>query len=499
MKTTNYLWVASVAAAVALAGCRTSHKPQYSSAMGGATVSEQPTTPTQTTAGQVSHNVRLTKTAPNTVGVGEEFSYELSATAQSEVSDVTIVDLVPTGATFISSEPAATADGNKLTWKFPALKRGETKTLHVTAKAETEGQLVHCATVLATPQVCLTTVVGHPQLALQKTGPPAARVGQQVTYDIVVQNIGNTVARGVVVTDTLPEELTTGGDQKELTFQVGDLAPGAKRNISVPLTASKRGKANNGAVAVASNAEKVSAEALVAINQPEVKLHLAAKERDTYINHAVPYELEVVNSGDMTLSGVVLSDTAAAGTHIATAEGATVDGTTATWNVGTLSPGEKKNFAMKIVSKTPGQFIDIANVTTAEGPRDSGQDSTTWRGVTGFTIEVGDDPDPIQIGETTKETIRITNQGAAMDVSELDVTVTVPEHLEVVPGTISEGGALEGNKITWPRISSLAPKASIIRTFIAKGIKSGDARTAVAVTTSTLKEPFQQFEITTVY
>jgi hypothetical protein len=38
-----------------------------------------------------------------------------------------------------------------------------------------------------------------------------------------------------------------------------------------------------------------------------------------------------------------------------------------------------------------------------------------------------------------------------------------------------------------------------MRTYVAKGVKAGDARTKIAVTTSMRKEPIEQFESTTVY
>jgi len=443
--------------------------------------------------------VNLTKKAPNAVGLGEQFTYELTASAQSEASDVTVVDVVPPGATYISSQPEAAQEGNKLTWKFPNMNRGESKTIIVTAKAETEGQLVHCATASAIPQVCISTLVGRPQLVLKKTGPEIAQVGQQVSYDIVVQNAGNVVARDVVVTDALPEGLSSGGDQKELTFQIGELAPGNSKSIAVPVRASKRGKITNAAVAVASNAGKVSAEALTAFMQPEVKIQLATKDSEIFINRTAVYDIEVSNTGDTSLSGVVLTDTAAPETPIAVAEGATVNASTATWNVGTLQVGEKKNFTIKIVSKVPGKFTDSATVTSAEGLKDSAQDSTTWKGVTGVTVEMVDETDPIQIGETSKFTVRVTNQGGAMDLTDVNITATLPPELEFVPNTCSNEGVSEGRTVTWPAVSTVPPKGSVVRSYIVKGVKAGHALSTVAITSAMSKDALEQHESTTVY
>ena len=77
----------------------------------------------------------------------------------------------------------------------------------------------------------------------------------------------------------------------------------------------------------------------------------------------------VSNTGDVDLTGVVVTDTAAPETVIATAEGATVSGTTATWNLGTLKAGEKKNLTVKVLSKVPGRFCDTASVTSDPGPQ----------------------------------------------------------------------------------------------------------------------------------
>jgi len=488
MKTTNYLWIAPLVGLITLAGCSTSstsHNPPPDYAKAGE----------QTTGGQ---DVTLSKKAPTAVGVGEQFTYELTATAQSGPTDVTVTDVVPEGATYVGSQPEAAQEGNKLSWKFPSMSRGESRTIAVTVKAEKEGQLMHCATAYALPQVCITTIVGKPQLVLKKSGPATAQMGEAVNYEIVVQNTGNVAARDVVVTDTLPDGLSSSSNQKELSFQVGELAPGTSKSIPVALKATKRGKFTNKAAAVASNGGKANAEVVTAIAQPNIKLHLATKDTELFINRPALYNIEVANTGDTSLTGVMLTDTASPETPIATAEGASVNGSTASWAVGTLAPGEKKQYALKIVSKVPGKFVDMASVTSAEGPKDSAQEATTWKGVTGVTLEYNDDTDPIQVNETSKFTIRVTNQGSAIDVSDLTITATLPAELELVPNTVSDGGTVADKNITWS-VSRITPKTSVVRTYIVKAVKAGDARSAVSINSGALMKPMDQHESTTVY
>jgi uncharacterized repeat protein (TIGR01451 family) len=443
--------------------------------------------------------VSLVKNAPSLVSVGDQFTYDLAVTAKDDVTQTTVMDTLPAGASFVSSEPTTTPDGRKLTWDLGDINRGETKAIKVTLKAEKEGELLHCATVSALPRACLTTTVGRPQLTITKTGPEMALVGQEVPYTVVVQNTGNTTAKNVVVTDHVPDGLSSANGQQELTFNVGDLAPGASKTISVPLKAEKRGKVCNKAVVAFGQGSKVDAEACTTIVQAGVKVAKTAKDKQLFVNRAASYDIVVSNTGDTDLSGVVLTDTAAEQTVIAAADGATVTGTTATWNVGELKAGAKKSFAVKVLSKVPGKFCDTASVTTAQGLTSSAQDCTEWRGVTGVLLEYVDNPDPIQVGETSQYTIRVTNQGTSSDIADLNIAATLPAELEVVPGTVSDGGTVDGKTITWPAIPSVAPKAAVTRTYVAKGLKAADARSKAAITTSQRKQPIEAFESTTVY
>ena len=59
--------------------------------------------------------------------------------------------------------------------RIPSLKGlMKAKSAKITVKADAEGELVNCATVTAIPRVCVSTLVGKPQLAITKTGPATA-------------------------------------------------------------------------------------------------------------------------------------------------------------------------------------------------------------------------------------------------------------------------------------------------------------------------------------
>jgi len=173
------------------------------------------------------------------------------------------------------------------------------------------------------------------------------------------------------------------------------------------------------------------------------------------------------------LNNVVVTDTAPAATSIVQAPGATIAGKTATWTLATLAPKETKKFNVTLTSATPGSHCNGVSVATAEGLRDSAEACTVWRGISALLLEKGDNPDPIQIGEETTYYVRVTNQGTAAD-SDVKVVVEFPG--ELTPTSASNGGQISGQTVTFPSVSSLAPKAVFEYTIKAKGVKAGDAR-----------------------
>lgn len=438
--------------------------------------------------------IKLTKTMPKEVVLGEEFSYDLNATANGCAGHVVVQDHIPSGFTYVRSEPAAEVSGDHLRWEFHEMDAGQSRPIRVWLKADKEGTMVSCATVSADPRTCASVFVGKPLLAIDKSGPETAQLGQDITYNIVVSNRGSTVARNVVVTDQVPDGLSHSSGQSQLRFEVGDLAPNQSRTIPVVLKANKRGRICNPAVATSSNAGRVSDEACTTILKPGLNI-VKTGDKEQFINRTAKYQIKVTNVGDTTLTSVVVTDTAPAQTSIVEAPGASVSGNTATWTIGSLPAGQERTLSMTLTSKVPGNLCNRVSVAAAEGLRESSEACTLWKGLAAVLLEVVDDPDPVQIGETTTYTIRVTNQGTA-DLHNIKTTAEFDA--ETTPVSSPEG-RVDGQKVTFPNVPVLAPKQAFTYTIRVRGAKEGDARNRVTIVADELTRPVVEEESTRAY
>lgn len=437
--------------------------------------------------------VSVTKHLPDSVGVGEEYPAELTVSASEQCGNVVVTENIPEGVTYLRSDPNAQKEGNHLLWKFPSMKAGETKNMRAYYKAEKVGELGSCATVSALPQACASTMAGKPDLVLTKTGPETSMVGNDVAYTNTILNKGTLAARNVVLTDKIPEGLVHASGKYEVTFDIGDLAPNQSRAMPIFLKATKRGKVCNTTVATSVNGGQQIAEACTLIQQPGLAV-LKSGDKEQYLTRRAAYTIVVTNTGDTALQGVVVTDTAPEPTSFVSAEGAIVEKQNATWIVSELPPGQAQTFKAVLTSRVAGKHENQV-VASAGNLRQVAQAATEWRGLSALLIEAVDDHDPVQVGETTTYTIRVTNQGTA-DESNVGLVAKFTDQVKPVSG---EGLTVEGQTMSTSTVPKMAPKETITYKITVQGAKEGDARLRISLTADGLDTPVIEEESTRVY
>lgn len=309
--------------------------------------------------------VQLTRRVPPTGTVGQILENDLIITALQDACDVKLIYYVPGDATVIRSDPPAQVQGKRLTWMIDSMARGEVRNIKVWLKTETEGALMTCACISVIPKVCLTTMIGRPAIAVEKTGPVTAKLGGMLTYNIVLRNTGSSAAENVVLTDNIPQGVSHESGTRELTYNIGTLAPGETKQGTVTLRADERGRLCNVITARSSNAGTVSSMACTAIVEHRLSV-LKFGPREQFLGKTADYQIVVQNPGDISLTGLTVTDTAPSETTLVAASGASVAGNQAVWRINELKPGERQTFTVTLRANQGGTFCNRVAVATAE-------------------------------------------------------------------------------------------------------------------------------------
>ena len=209
-------------------------------------------------------NLTVEKTGQTSVKRGENISYTVTAknVGEVEAKDVKITDTLPVGTTFVSStltSGTCIANGQIVTCTLGTLPVGGSVPIAIVVKTDPGmqcGPIKNVATISGTPDSNVSDntaaydtnvtdcTVPTTDISVTKSGPATVNKGGAITYTVVATNLGDVAANSVVVTDTLPANVTflsstsTSGtcsaNGQILTCQLGTLA--AKASVTMTIT-----------------------------------------------------------------------------------------------------------------------------------------------------------------------------------------------------------------------------------------------------------------------
>ncbi|MDR1009870.1 MAG: DUF11 domain-containing protein [Opitutaceae bacterium] len=444
-----------------------------------------------------SNLVTVEKTLLSAPGeVGADYQYRVRVTALADIKEVRITEHLPEGATYVGSTPDVAKSGNDLNWGYNTMYKGEQQDTIITVRPNQEGDFLTATKVCIDPALMLGFRAGVPRLALEKQGPVEVEVGSQFNYIVKVTNVGTAPARDVVVVDTLPEGLRASDAQS--TIQVGTLAAGESKTVSIPVTAATQGTWVNRATATASNASSVSAEAVPTLVQlSRISVAKTGPERQT-ITRAATYDITVRNDGTGTLENITVTDDLPKGTKLLAASDnpVTQNASQVVWTVASLAPSQSVNRSVTLTAPEPVTATNRVTARTGKGLSDSASATTVWDGPPGVLTEIVDNVDPIRVGDPVTYTVRITNQGA---YREVNAQIRVIFSDEVSPISCSDKSAnVDGKVVTLPDVI-LKPRGAITFTIQARGAQEGVATTRLEFNSSFLPRPITKDESTYVY
>lgn len=429
---------------------------------------------------------------------GGEYVYRISVKANADITNVIVKESLPSNLKFVRATPEAKVDGGKYAWGWDSMAAGEVQNVDVVVIPQVDGQYLTTTKVCIDPVVVLPLRSGSPKLELAKSGPANAEPGQTINYSITVKNTGTAEAMDVVVTDTLPEGLSSANGGQVVAYQVGTLAAGEEKSVSVPVKVNARGSYVNKAEAKSANGAYAQTESTaLLVSQSKVDLKKSGASTEFVFRNSV-FTLDVTNSGETVLKDVVVTDKLPSGCKFISANGGGQlnKSGSVVWNIASMQPGETVTYNVVMSHHSPGTTVNEATVTTANGVSAADKVTTVWEGAPGVMTEITDDVDPISVGGTTTYTVRVKNQGTHRSVNAL-IRVVLSEEL-AVDAVSSQEHTVEGNTVTFPEVV-LKPKGDVVIKIKAKAVKNGVAHARFEMESSFLPRPVVKEETTFVY
>ncbi len=457
----------------------------------------------------------ITKTGPDREELGQTIEYTIVVenTGDETATSLSIVDTFPAGLTYVSSTPSGTQSGSTVTWNTASLAPTKTYTVIVRFKAAQAGTWtdvvrVSSAEGISDEDTATTEIYGEAVLAITKTGPAEVTEGDNAQYTITVTNNGNIDADNTVVTDLIPSCMTYQSSSpaatvsgSTATWNIGDLAAGTSRVVTITLKASVVGSCTNTARAVADNASQVAASVVTTIKRelvPDVDITKTGPAT-IYLRTNGTFFITVENTGETDLTNVVVTDTLPTNlTYQSSSPAATVSGRTLTWTIANISVGQTRQISLVCQGNAIGSFTNPASVTTAEGVSASASATGLVVGEPGMTMQLTDTIDPVAVGGQTTYQITVKNQGE-INAHNLKLVVTLPSQVTFVTASGPLVYSVSGNQVTFNGSSTLNAGQTMQFTV---GVRAASAGPAVCTSTLTFDEfalPVSVEEGTTIY
>ena len=337
----------------------------------------------------VQPKLALTKTGPATALLNAEFEYTITVTnnGNGAATGITVVDTLPAGLEYVSSDPAGTASGSTVTWNVGDLDPDASSTITLTVRG-TAGDAKENVAIASSggntlqPEARATTAILVPGITVKKTGRAALFVGNQVTYTLTASNAGDAPLTGVTITDTIAAGMsyvssilagTASDDSATVTWDIGDLAVGASTSVLVTLQGDQVGSVTNTASASADQGVSDTATLDISIlPAPGSTLQITDSFDPVSEDQEVDFTVTVSNQGRSPMTSVrvivpIPTEFTIVSTSDSTQATISADRRTVTFELdGSLATGDSFSFTITVsANELPGTEIRQDTVTTA--------------------------------------------------------------------------------------------------------------------------------------
>jgi uncharacterized repeat protein (TIGR01451 family) len=334
-----------------------------------------------------STNLGVTKVGPEQIAMFGEATYDITLdnTGDLTATGVVLTDEIPTGMSYVSSDPAGTVSGSTVTWNVGSLNKADSRTFTLVLQGTQAG--LWTDTVVATSNEvgtataqATTRVIPPPEVTITKTGPSGVFTGFTRAYTLTVTNTGAVALTDVAVTDYLPALLnyssaipaasTITGNQ--IVWNLGTLNIGETKNIVAILGGVNSGTAiNTATVTTYEGATATDSLAVTVLGAPGAHMSLIDSSDPVAVGDEFTYTIKVLNQSEgndlhnMTIVGLLPSEMV-----FVSADGSTtfvVVGQEVRFGaLATLTPGQTVEFHITVKATAAASAVFNATMTWDE-------------------------------------------------------------------------------------------------------------------------------------
>jgi len=446
--------------------------------------------------------VTIEKTGPREIQVGKPATFKVTVrnTGQIPATGIEIRDQVPKGTRLLGTVPKASRGARgELVWTLGTLKPGEDTSVEIELMPLNEGEVGSVATVHINAEASARSTVTKPELVVQVSAPNQVLIGEELTMTITVSNTGTGVATGVVLEEHVPAGFQHSAGST-LEYEVGQLAPGASKQMELALTASKPGTVANLLKVRGDGSLKTEHRLNLEVIAPQLELALEGPRR-RYLEREATYAFSVSNPGTAAAKQVELVAYLPPALKFVSANNAgqyVEADRTVHWRLEELPARESGAVQLVTVPIEAGQQKIRLRSVAERGLEVEKEMPVVVEGIAAILFQAADINDPIEVGGETTYEIRVVNQGSKA-ATNVRLMVMLPPELKAVAAEGPTRYAVEGNQVVFEGLARLAPKADTTYQVRVQGLRAGDLRTRIQLMTDEMQSPVNKEESTRVY
>ncbi len=265
-----------------------------------------------------------------------------------------------------------------------------------------------------------------PSLKIQKISPDEVQLGQVADFKLIVQNVSQTPATGVVVYDQVPDGRNSSAPSPKpnsapagsLSWNLGDVPPNQTTTIALKLRPVRPGEFGS----VAQVTFSAQASARTKCTQPKLAVTMTTKPK-VQIHDEVILDISVENQGDGPANHVFLQESLPDQLDF---PGGLRD---LEYDIGNLTPGQKRNVQLKLTAARVGK---LRNEIVAQGDGNLQASDSVELEIVSPKLQVsGDGPTRKYLNREATHQFAVSNVGTA-PATNIELVATLPRGLKFV-------------------------------------------------------------------